>query len=114
MSLTDRAGLKAALDSTGLPVALGSWRPGGAPDPPYLVYRAADSAVKRADGRPWRVTTLYDVELYCELHARDAALEGAVEAALDGAGIPWSKSFPGDIEDQRMTETCWTVQVLGD
>ena len=112
--MTDRSGLKAALDSTGLPVALNAWRPGGAPDPPYLVYRPSDSSIKRADGRPWLVSTLYDVELYFDLHARDAGTEAAVEAALDAAGIPWSKSFPGDIEEQSMTETCWTTQVLGD
>lgn len=112
--MTDRIGLVAALDSTGLPVAAGAWRVGGAPDPPYLVYRPADSAVRRADGWPYHVTTLYDVEIYFDLHARDAALEERVEAALDAAGVPWSKSFPGDIEDQRLTETCWTAQVLGD
>lgn len=114
MSLTDRSGLVAALDSTGLPAVSGSWRVGGAPEPPYLVYRPADAAVSYADNRPALVTTLYDVELYFDLGSRDALVEEKVEAALDAAGIPWSKSFPGDVEDQRLTETCWTVQVSGD
>lgn len=114
MSFPTRADLKAALDSTGLPVALGAWRPGGAPDLPYLVYRAVDAGTIYADDEPLVTWTLYDVELYAPAHARDLEAEAAVEAALRAAGLLYEKSFPGDIEDQSMTETCWTTQVAGD
>lgn len=112
--MTDRRGLYAALRSTGLPVALNAWRPGAAPELPYVVYRAVDFARLGADNRTaWHATT-YDVELYTPIYERDFEAEAAIQAALDGAGAAWSKSFPGDIEEERMTETVWTVAVVGD
>ena len=79
----------ALLDGLELPCTQLQWAPRKAPPLPYAVLVPHRTKNRYADGVVWSKRVPYDLELYCR--ERNVSLELALEAALDGAGVGWSR-----------------------
>lgn len=77
------------LDGMGIENTDLQWAPRKAPPLPYAVLVPHKTRNRYADGIVWAKRVSYDLELYCR--ERNVPLEQRLEAALDGAGIGWSR-----------------------
>ena len=100
MTLQD---LKDTLEETGLPVTYDFWPVGAAPELPWICYRTTGSSNLFADGTVYLAISGADVDLY--VRRKDPASEALVEAALDGAGLPWEKT-----ETFVQSEDCYQIK----
>ena len=99
------------LAGIGLPTAYDQFRKEEAPGaPPFICFLYPDSADFIADDTNYQRITVLSVELYTD--APDFDLEAAVEAALNGAGLVYSRSGPVYIESERMYQTTYDTSVV--
>ena len=100
-----------ALLASGLPYCNETWWPKKPPDLPYLVACAEGVSTRHADNLNVLRTTRYRIELYT--HGRDYDVEEAVEAAFDGAGLPYSMRVVGVVDQTDVYEIQFTTTVVG-
>lgn len=79
----------AVCDGLGIPVTHMQWWPKKAPKLPYAVLVPHKSRNRYGDNVVLEERIRYDLELYAS--ERDVPLEKRVQAALNGAGIAWSR-----------------------
>ena len=95
----------------GLPFACDHFTKDDAPaGPPFICFLYTDSDDFLADDSNFQRITGLAVELYTA--APDFDKEAAVEAALTGAGLVYSRGGPEYIEAERMYQTTWETSVL--
>ena len=101
------------LAGIGLPYAYDHFGEGEAPGgPPFICFfYTADDDFLSDDSNYQRITGL-TVELYTD--APDWSNESAVESAMSGSGLVFSKDGPSYIENERMYQTTWETEVLLD
>lgn len=80
--------LGSLLETTGYPVAY-SFFP-KAQEPPYICYLYIEDKTIFADGKPYFVTKVCNVELYTKV--KDPIVEQTLETALASANINYHKS----------------------
>lgn len=85
-----RSEAAALLRRAGLPVVYCKWPDGSAPQFPCIRYSYIGDASFRADNSRYRKVDRWSAILVSEW--KDDSSEEAVEAALDAAGVPFSKS----------------------
>lgn len=78
------------------------------PAPPYARTYLSGSHYSSSDNRVRRTLCEYDVVLY--VIDRDLELEGAIEAALDAARVPYQK-IGGYVADDDLVTTTFSVEV---
>lgn len=79
------------------------------PDPPFICYFFARSNDLYADDSNYATINHLVIELYSD--DKDFEHEAAVESALRGAELPWSKSETY-LDDERMYMTTYDTEVL--
>lgn len=107
-----RGDLCAALASTGLPFAAETWWPEEPPPLPYVLLRRAGTTEYWGDGVPYFRQTEYHAELYS--HGRDEASEGALRAAMERAGVPFSLLACGPADETDVYLATFFATVAGD
>lgn len=80
----------ALLDELGLPYVQIQWSPASAPDLPYVVLVPQQSRPTPADNTVNYLAVRYSIELYTRY--RDMELEARIQAALEQAGIYYSRA----------------------
>ena len=95
------------LVATGYPVAYRAFK--SAQEPPFIVYLFANSADLMADNENYQPLSDYQVELYSE--DKELVAEAAVETALRGLGLAWSKS-EAYIDTEQMVEILYEVRIV--
>lgn len=100
--------IKNIIEAAGLPVVYRAWREGEVPALPYVVYYAGRADNFAADGEVYFTAQAYTIELYSSL--KDPDSEAAIEAALNAAGIFWTKDETY-IEQEHMTEIIYEIEV---
>ena len=102
--------IAAMLAGIGLPTAYDQFRKGEAPGaPPFICFLYPEDADFKADDSNYQRITDLTVELYVD--APDFTLEAAVETALGGAGLVYTRSGPRYIRDERMYQTTYETSV---
>lgn len=97
--------------SVGLPYAYDHFEKRNAPGgPPFICFLYPESADFQADDTNYQRITDLTIELYVD--EPDFALEAAVEAALNGAGLVYGRSGPEYIREERMYQTVYDTSVL--
>lgn len=99
----------ALLASIGLPTAYDHFEVGNAADPPFICFYFEGSDDLPADNTNFQRIRPLTVELYSE--NKDFALEERVEAALNGAGLVYSRSETY-IDSERMYEVVYTTDII--
>lgn len=99
----------ALLASTGLPTAYDHFEVGNAADPPFICFYFEGSDDLAADNTNFQRIRPLTVELYTD--NKDFALEERVEAALNGAGLVFSRSETY-IDSERMYEVVYTTDII--
>lgn len=99
----------ALLASIGLPTAYDHFEVGNAADPPFICFYFEGSDDLAADNTNFQRIRPLTVELYTE--NKDFALEERVEAALNGAGLVYSRSETY-IDSERMYEVVFTTDII--
>ena len=95
----------------GIPYAYYQFKKKDAPGgPPFICFLYPERDDFLADDENYRQITALRVELYTD--APDFALEDSVEAALNGAGLVFTKDGPDYIESERMYMTTYSTTVL--
>lgn len=107
----DRAEIKSLVDAAGVPTAYGWYAPGSEPERPYAVLHFLYSSDLRADNRHYARLDNWQLDLVCD--RRSEATEGAVETALEGAGLCWSKT-ESDEADDAYVRTIYKFRTIGD
>ena len=87
--MSDVSDVLAICDALPIPVTQIQWFPHETEPLPYCVLVPHETRNVLADGVVWAKSVAYDLELY--MSERDVSLEQRIEAALDGAGIAWSR-----------------------
>lgn len=106
-----RAEIATMIAGVGLPYAYDHFTKDDAPDgPPFICFLYPEDADFKADDSNYQRITDLTVELYVD--APDFTLEAAVETALGGAGLVYTRSGPRYIRDERMYQTTWETSVL--
>lgn len=99
------------LAGIGLPYAYDQFRKEEAPaGPPFICFLYENSDDFLADDSNYQRITRLTVELYVD--APDWAKEAAVETALSGSGLVYSKDGPRYIDGERMYQTTWETEVV--
>ena len=98
-----------AVKSTGTPVVAVRWPKGTSQATPYVCWVLDSTRNAYGDDSVRLVVGGYDFELYCD--QRDLALERSIEAALDTAGIAWSKSG-AYVESEDLVETIYSMDLI--
>lgn len=98
-----------AIKSTGTPVVAVRWPKGTAQTPPYVCWLLDSTSNAFGDNKVLTVIGRYDFELYTD--QRDLTLERSIEAALDAAGIAWSKSG-AYVETEDLVETIYSTELI--
>ena len=78
-------GIVELLSECGYPFAYDHFAEGHAADPPFICYLVPRSDNFAADGIAYHKINVVHIELYTD--KKDLAVEGKVEAVLDGHGI---------------------------
>lgn len=78
------------------------------PAPPYIVLEAGFEDAAYADNAAWARWMPYEILLYTQ--QRDYAAEGKIGAALDGAGIAYTKSV-AHYDGESLVEASFSVNV---
>lgn len=99
----------ALLASIGLPTAYDHFEVGNAADPPFICFYFEGSDDLAADNTNFQRIRPLTVELYTD--NKDFALEERVEAALNGAGLVFSRSETY-IDSERMYEVVFTTDII--
>ena len=99
----------ALLSSIGLPTAYDHFEVGNAADPPFICFYFEGSNDLAADNTNFQRIRPLTVELYTD--NKDFALEERVEAALNGAGLVYSRSETY-IDSERMHEVVYTTDII--
>jgi len=99
----------ALLSSIGLPTAYDHFEVGNAADPPFICFYFEGSNDLAADNTNFQRIRPLTVELYTD--NKDFALEERVEAALNGAGLVYSRSETY-IDGERMYEVVYTTDII--
>lgn len=99
----------ALLASIGLPTAYDHFEVGNAADPPFICFYFEGSDDLAADNTNFQRIRPLTVELYTD--NKDFALEERVEAALNGAGLVFSRSETY-IDGERMYEVVYTTDII--
>lgn len=99
----------ALLASIGLPTAYDHFEVGNAADPPFICFYFEGSDDLAADNTNFQRIRPLTVELYTD--NKDFALEERVEAALNGAGLVYSRS-EAYIDSERMYEVVFTTDII--
>lgn len=99
----------ALLASIGLPTAYDHFEVGNAADPPFICFYFEGSDDLAADNTNFQRIRPLTVELYTD--NKDFALEERVEAALNGAGLVFSRSETY-IDSERMYEVVYTTDII--
>lgn len=99
----------ALLASIGLPTAYDHFEVGNAADPPFICFYFEGSDDIAADNTNFQRIRPLTVELYTD--NKDFALEERVEAALNGAGLVYSRSETY-IDSERMYEVVYTTDII--
>ncbi len=87
-----------------------AWPVGGAPQLPYICYYSTGSDNFAADNVVYDSNRPVRIELYTR--SKDLATEAAVEAALTGAGIYWTRD-ESYIDDEKVFMTIYEVTING-
>lgn len=104
------ADLIAAIESAGVPCAMVAWAPGNAPRLPYSVVVPSERSTFYADDVAYFVLETYTVELYSPISMRDFEAERAVEDAIAGLGLAFSKSYPASVESEELLLVAYDVE----
>ena len=96
------------LSVIGLPFAYHHFAEGESPDPPFICYLTPGSDNFAADGKVYYKINEFHIELYTD--RKDPALEGSVEAVLDGRGIFYDKTEVW-IESEKLYEVLYTFEM---
>lgn len=99
----------ALLASIGPPTAYDHFEVGNAADPPFICFYFAGSDDLAADNTNFQRIRPLTVELYTD--NKDFALEERVEAALNSAGLVYSRSETY-IDSERMYEVVFTTDII--
>lgn len=91
-------------------IVYNAWPVGEAPPLPYVCYYGTGSDNFAADNVVYDSNRLVRIELYTR--SKDLATEAAVEAALKGAGIYWSRD-ESYIADEKVFLTSYEVTING-
>lgn len=108
MSRSDCAAL---LRSTGLPVVFYQWPDGSEPEFPCIRYVDEGRNDFVADGRNYFKRENWSATLVSE--RKDDASEAAIEAALESAGVVYSKGETAHIAAERLFQVEYTFQLPG-
>lgn len=82
---------------------------GQAADPPFIVYSFSGSDDLYADNTNYSRIEALTIELYTD--NKDFAKEAALESALNGLGLAFSRAEAW-IESERLYEVTYTTEVL--
>jgi hypothetical protein len=99
----------ALIESIGLPYAYDHFEVGDAVDPPFICFFFSGSADFAADDTNYQKIRPLTLELYTE--NKDFSLEETVEAALNAAGLVYSRSEVY-IDSERMYEVTYTAEII--
>ena len=105
-TLTDA---RAAIKSTGTPLCAVRFPTSANQAPPFCCYLLDSSRNAYGDDGVRVSIGSYDFELYCD--QRNLTLERSIEAALDAAGIAWSKSG-SYVESEDLIETIYSMDLI--
>lgn len=99
----------ALLASIGLPTAYDHFEVGNAADPPFICFYFEGSDDLAADNSNYQRIRPLTLELYTD--NKDFSLEETVEAALNSAGLVFSRSETY-IDSERMYEVVFTTDII--
>ena len=99
--------LYAALDSSGIPFALGFFPDGECPGTPFGCYLPAYGKSMGADGITYAKATCWQVELYTAQLDPDA--ESRIETALEG--YRWEMKFSGYLKTEQVWQTVYRLWI---
>lgn len=99
----------ALIESIGLPYAYDHFEVGNAADPPFICFFFEGANDLAADNTNYQKIRPLTVELYTD--NKDFSLEETVEAALNSAGLVFSR-FETYIDSERMYEVSYETQVI--
>lgn len=91
-------------------VVYSAWPVGEAPPLPYVCYYSTGSDNFAADNIVYDSSRPVRIELYAR--SKDLATEAAIEAALTGAGIYWTRD-ESYIADEKVYLTIYEVTING-
>ena len=91
-------------------IVYNAWPVGEAPPLPYVCYYSTGSDNFAADNVVYDSNRPVRIELYTR--SKDLATEAAVEAALTGAGIYWTRD-ESYIDDEKVFLTVYEVTING-
>ena len=91
-------------------VVYNAWPVGEAPPLPYVCYYSTGSDNFAADNIVYDSSRPVRIELYAR--SKDLATEAAIEAALTGAGIYWTRD-ESYITDEKVYLTIYEVTING-
>lgn len=97
------------IGSIGLPYAYDHFDEGNAAEPPFICFYFEGSDDLAADNTNFQRIRPLTLELYTD--NKDFALEERVEAALNGAGLVYSRSETY-IDSERMYEVAYTTDII--
>ena len=93
----------------GIPYAYDHFEEGNAAPPPFICFYYEGSDDLAADNTNFQRIRLLTVELYTD--NKDFALEAQVEAALNAAGLVYSRDEVY-IDDERMYEVTYQTEII--
>lgn len=99
----------ALLASIGLPTAYDHFEVGNAADPPFICFYFEGSNDLAADNTNFQRIRPLTVELYTD--NKDFALEERVEAALNGAGLVYSRN-ESYIDTEKMYMVSYETEII--
>ena len=97
------------IESIGLPFAYYQFDEDTGQQPPFICFFYPEDNDVLADNVNYVKVNRLVIELYTD--NKDFALEAAVEAALTGAGLVYSRSEE-KLDDEKMYEVIYTTEVL--
>lgn len=89
-------------------VAYRAFPEGAAPELPFIVYYVENSDNFLADGKVYLQKNEVVIELYTQ--NKDVASEALLEAALDGAFVPWQK-YEEYIDSEHMYQISYEITI---
>lgn len=97
------------IESIGLPFAYYQFDEDTGQQPPFICFFYPEDNDVLADNTNYVKVNRLVIELYTD--NKDFALEAAVEAALTGAGLVYSRSEE-KLDDEKMYEVIYTTEVI--
>lgn len=97
------------IDGIGLPYAYDHFEVGNAADPPFICFYFAGSNDLAADDTNYQKIRPLTLELYTD--NKDFSLEETVEAALNGAGLVFSR-MESYIDSERLYEVTFSTSII--